>query len=140
MQRGEAGRLDEIYRRAPAGAEGVPTLSDMGWRRELLEGKRVSPELTRAAVDREPSNVEFRITHALALLRNGRAGEARLTLAPLELLSHQLFAAQKAVLSAVLGATGSQSEAVSVATSINPQQLTDPEYRLVYRLVQVDAD
>lgn len=139
-QRGEPGRLDEIYRRAPAGAKGVPTLSDMGWRRELLEGKQVSPELTGAAVDREPSNVEFRITHALALLRDGRAAEARLALAPLEPVSHQLFAAQKAVLSAVLSATGSQSEAVSVATSINPQHLTDPEYLLVYGLVQARAE
>lgn len=135
-QRSEPRHLDEIYRRAPAGARGVPTLSDMEWRLELLDGKQVSPGLTGAAVHREPLNVDFLITHALALLRDGRSAEARQAFAQLEPLNHHLFAAQKAV----LGATGSQGEAVSVATSINLQQLPGPEYRLVYRLVQVGAD
>ena len=49
-------------------------------------------------------------------------------------MSHQLFAGQKAVLAAVLAATGSANEAASLAKSINPQHLTDGEYRLVFSL------
>lgn len=135
-QRGEPGRLDEVYRRAPSAAKGVPTLSDTLWRRELLQGNSVSPDEAGATVEREPSNVEFRVTHASALLRDGRAAEARLALAPLEPVSHLLFAAQKAVLASVLAATRSTGEAVRTARGINPQHLTDPEYRLVYTLVQ----
>lgn len=133
-QRGEPARIDEVFRRAPVQASELPTVRDLRWRRELLDGQAVDPALTAAVVEREPSNVEFRITHALALLRDARAAEARFALAPLEPVSHQLFAGQKAVLAAVLAATGSSNEATALAKSINPQHLTDAEYRLIYQL------
>jgi tetratricopeptide (TPR) repeat protein len=133
-QRGEPARLDEVFRRSPRQASELPTVRDLHWRRELLDGQPVDPVLTQEVVEREPSNVEFRITHALALLRDGRAAEARLALAPLEPVSHQLFAGQKAVLAAVLSASGSPNEATELVRSINPQHLSDAEYRLVYSL------
>jgi tetratricopeptide (TPR) repeat protein len=134
-QRGEPGRMDEVFRLASQNVAGTPTLRDMRWRRNLLEGQAVSPELTGKALEAEPSNVDFRLTHALALLRGGHTAEARAVLAPLEPVSHQLFAGQNAILAAVLGATGSSGASTALAKSINPRQLTDSEYRLVYTLV-----
>ena len=133
-QRGEPRLVEEAVARYPSDKTLIPTVRDHRWRRALLTGEMVSPTETGKASESEPTNVEFRITHALALLRDGRAAEARLALAPLEPVSHQLFAGQKAVLAAVLAATGSANEATALAKSINPQHLTDGEYRLVFSL------
>jgi len=40
---------------------------------------------------------------------------------------------QKAIVAAVLGGSGSQSEAIDLVRMINPAHLTDGEYLLVYR-------
>lgn len=133
-QRGEPRLADEAVARYPSDKTLIPTVRDHRWRRALLTGEMVSPTETGKASESEPTNVEFRITHALALLRDGRAAEARLALAPLEPVSHQLFAGQKAVLAAVLAATGSPGEATALAQSINSQHLTDAEYRLIYQI------
>ncbi|MGA0094789.1 MAG: hypothetical protein ACO3J2_10940 [Chthoniobacterales bacterium] len=134
-QRGEPRLTDEAVQRYPARANIIPTVRDYRWRRALLAGESVDPAETGRVGQEEPSNVDFRITHALALLRAGRAAEARLALAPYEPVCHQLFAGQKAVLAAVLAATGSTNEAVELVRTINPQQLTDAEYRLIYSLI-----
>jgi hypothetical protein len=131
-QRGEPRLTDEAMQRYPARANLIPTVRDYRWRRALLAGESVDPAETGRVSQAEPGNVDFRITHALALLRAGRAAEARLALAPLEPVSHQLFAGQKAVLTATLVATGSPNEAAELVRSINAQQLTDAEYRIVY--------
>jgi hypothetical protein len=133
-QRGEPRLAEEAVARYPADKTLIPTVRDHRWRRALLAGEPVSAAATGEASESEPTNVDFRITHALALLREGRSAEARLALAPLEPVSHQLFAGQKAVLAAVLAATGSSNEATALAKSINPQHLTDGEYRLVFSL------
>ncbi len=131
-QRGEPRLSDEAMQRYPARANLIPTVRDYRWRRVLLAGEAVDPAETGRVSGDEPSNVDFRTTHALALLHAGRAAEARLVLAPLEPVSHQLFAGQKAVLAAILAATGSPNEAAELVRSINAQQLTDAEYRIVY--------
>jgi len=103
-----------------------------------MSGERVDSAETEAVLASEPSNLDFRLTHALALLRDGRAAEARKVLEPCEAIRHQLQSGQKAVVVAVLAATGSRQEAIALARTIRSNHLTDPEYRLVYQQTLAD--
>ncbi|MBU3665817.1 MAG: hypothetical protein FGM15_08085 [Chthoniobacterales bacterium] len=137
--RGEPRLIDEGMSRYPVSENPVPTVRDFRWRKSLLAGERVDPALTARVSTDEPTNVDFRITHALALLNDGRPAEARLALAALEPVSHQLFAGQQAVLAAVLAASGSQAEAARLARGIKGAHLTDPEYRLVLPILKSEG-
>lgn len=132
-QRGEPRLRQEALRRVIASSIRSTIVADAERQQRLLAGKKVNPEETGRALAEAPAEIDFRLTHALALLVAGRTAEARLALGPCEPLKNQLLPAQKAIVAAVLGGSGSQSEAIDLVRTINPAHLTDGEYLLIYR-------
>jgi hypothetical protein len=114
-------------------------VADLARLEHLLNREAVDTEETAAALQAEPDNIDFRLTHALALFADGRPGEARTVLEPQRIVQHQLQPGQKAIAVAVLAATGMKNEAVRLARTMNPDHLTDPEYRLVYAFTTADG-
>lgn len=133
-QRGEPRLRDEALRRAASVSPQAPSVLDLNRRARLLGGEPVDPSETEAAWTNEPANLDLRLTHALALLRAGRSVEARALLVAVEPLARRLPPGQRAILAAVQAATGAQAEAIDLARTIAPGQLTDPEYALVYEI------
>lgn len=136
--RGEPRLRQQAYRNAIKAAPKASTVADLARLERLLNRDPVDTSLTAAALRSEPDNIDFRLTHALALFANGRAAEARIVLEPVKLVQHQLQPGQKAIAVAVLAATGSRMEAVSLAKTMRPDHLTDAEYRLVYAFTTAD--
>jgi hypothetical protein len=114
------------------------TVADLTRLEQLLGRGHVDTERTGAVLAGEPDNIDFRLTHALALFADGRAAEARGVIEPVRLVQHQLQPGQKAIAVAVLAATGSMMEAISLAKTMRPDHLTDAEYRLVYAFTTAD--
>ena len=133
--RGEPRLRQQAFERARTASPRAPTVLDFQRREQLLAGQKVDPAETAEALAANPSNMDLRLTHALALLRQERIAEARRVLEPGEAIRLQLEASQKAVGVAVLAASGSPGEAMALARTIKSAHLTEGEYRLVYALV-----
>ena len=138
-ERGEPRLRDDAYRLALKAIPSSPTVQDLRRLERLLAREPVNTAETQKALDAEPSNVDFRLTHALALLADGRAAEARRVLEPVEAIRHQLQAGQKAIVVAILTATGSRNEAIALIRTTKSAHLNDAEYRLVYELTQSET-
>jgi len=119
--RGEPRLRQEAYRNAIKAAPKASTVADLARLEQLLNREQVDTALTAAALEKEPENVDFRLTHALALFADGRAAEARKVIEPVSLVKHQLQPGQKAIAVAVLAATGSKMEAISLAKTETEQ-------------------
>ena len=137
--RGEPRLRQEAYRRAIKAAPQASTVADLARLERLLNREPVNTAETAAALEVEPENIDFRLTHALALFADGRAAEARTVLEPHRIVQHQLQPGQKAIAAAVLAATGSKSEAINLARTMRSDHLTDAEYRLVFAFTTTDA-
>jgi tetratricopeptide (TPR) repeat protein len=137
--RGEPRLRQEAYLRAVSAAPKASTVADLARLERLLNREPVDTKETAAALQSEPDNIDFRLTHALALFADGRAVEARTVLEPQRIVQHQLQPGQKAIAVAVLAATGMKNEAVRLARSMTPDHLTDAEYRLVFAFTTSDA-
>lgn len=137
--RGEPRLRQDAYRRAIEAAPKASAVADLARLERLLNREHVDTTETAAALDSEPDNIDFRLTHALALFADGRAVEARSVLEPQRIVQHQLQPGQKAIAVAVMAATGMKSEAIRLARTMRPDHLTDPEYRLVFAFTTSDA-
>jgi tetratricopeptide (TPR) repeat protein len=137
--RGEPRLRQEAYRRAIKAAPKAFTVADLARLERLLNREHVDTSETAAALEKEPDNIDFRLTHALALFADGRAAEARTVLEPQRIVQHQLQPGQKAIAVAVMAATGMKSEAIRLARTMRPDHLTDPEYRLVFAFTTSDS-
>lgn len=130
--RGEPRLRDQAFRNALKASPQTESVKDLERLDRLMRGGKVDVAETQAALGAEPSNIDLRLTHALALIRGGRSAEARKFLEPCEAIRHQLQPGQKSVVVAVLAATGSRNEAIALAKTMPSRHLTDAEYRLVY--------
>jgi tetratricopeptide (TPR) repeat protein len=137
--RGEPRLRQQAYRNAIKAAPKASTVADLARLERLLNREHVDTTETGAALESEPDNIDFRLTHALALFADGRSAEARTVLEPQRIVQHQLQPGQKAIAVAVMAATGMKSEAVRLARTMRPDHLTDPEYRLVYAFTMADG-
>lgn len=136
--RGEPRLRQQAYRNAIKAAPQASTVADLARLEQLLNREPVDTALTAAALEAEPNNIDFRLTHALGLFADGRAAEARKVLEPVRLVQHQLQPGQKAIAAAVLAATGSKMEAIGLAKTMRSAHLTDAEYRLVFAFTTAD--
>ena len=137
--RGEPRLRQQAYRNAIKAAPKASTVADLARLERLLNREHVDTTETGAALESEPDNIDFRLTHALALFADGRSAEARTVLEPQRIVQHQLQPGQKAIAVAVMAATGMKSEAIRLARTMRPDHLTDPEYRLVYAFTMTDG-
>ncbi|MGA1128682.1 MAG: hypothetical protein ACO3XN_01280, partial [Chthoniobacterales bacterium] len=96
--------------------------------------EEVPLEETAAACEAEPSNVTFRITHALNLLANNRPGEAFAIFDDITVFADRLPPGQLAVIAAVLAGGGDIGRARMAASAVDTALLSPGEYALILPL------
>lgn len=130
-RKGMFSQVDEAYTRALAADPASPQVLDHGRHLRLIAGEAVDPAETKAAVDADPANPDFRATHALALLKAGRPAEALAVYDDVVVYAPALAPSQQAVVAAVLAANGDSDTAVSVSKTTDPALLRPDEVALV---------
>ena len=96
-----------------------------------LTGRRTDVSGARELVAKEPQMLAYRITLALAHLKNGQQEAAMMVFDGITLDPAQIQPYQRAVLAAVLGANGREAEARQLARSVPGDAVTVQEYRLI---------
>jgi hypothetical protein len=132
-RRGQFASLAQAYEAASKAKPDAPSVQDYKRRTDLLSGKSVSPDETAAAVAAEPKDVSARFTHALALLREGRAGNALGVFHDIDVFVDMLPPGNKAIAIAIWEANGMNGYANSLRNSLDPALLEQGEYALILR-------
>jgi len=96
-----------------------------------LTGRRADVSGGRELVAKEPQMLAYRITLALAHLKNGQQEAAMKVFDSVTLDPSQIQPYQRAVLAAVLGANGREAEARQLARSVPGDQITVQELELI---------
>ena len=131
---GRASLLAASFQRAQSASPQSPAVKDYVRYLALNANEQVSLDDTAAACESEPSNVTFRITHALNLLRNKQPAEALKIFDDITVFADRLPPGQLAVIAAVFAANGDAVRARAAAALVRPDQLTPAEYALVLPL------
>jgi len=131
---GRASLLASSLERARAASPQSPAVQDYLRYLALTGDEGVSLEETAAACAAEPSNVTFRITHALNLLENNRPAEAFEIFDDITVFADRLPPGQLAVIAAVLAGSGDNDRARAAASLLDPALLSPGEYALVLPL------
>jgi len=131
---GRASLLASSLERARAASPQSPAVQDYLRYLALTGDEEVSLEETSAACAAEPSNVTFRITHALNLLENKQPAEAFKIFDDLTVFADRLPPGQLAVIAAVLAGSGDNDRARAAAGLLDPSLLSPGEYALVLPL------
>lgn len=133
-RRGRASLLDSSLERARAASPQSPAVQDYLHYLALTGDGEVSLEETAAACAAEPSNVTFRITHALNLLEHDQPAEAFKIFDDITVFADRLPPGQLAIIAAVLAGNGDDERARAAANLVDPALLSPGEYRLVLPL------
>ena len=128
---GKSSALDSAFDRAQSASPQSASVQDCARYRGLLEGKKTDLAQTSAACAAEPSNVTFRITHALNLLNHGKAAEALQAFDDITVFADRLPHGQLAVIAAVLAANGDTERAQAAVATIDTDLLAPGEYALI---------
>lgn len=128
---GKASLLGSAFERAQSASPQSASVQDYARYRGLLEGSKADLAETSAACDAEPSNVTFRITHALNLLDHGKASEALQAFDDITVFADRLPHGQLAVIAAVLHANGDAQRARAAVAAIDANLLAPGEYALI---------
>ncbi|MFM8231224.1 MAG: hypothetical protein ACKOAL_08380 [Chthoniobacterales bacterium] len=128
---GKPSALDSAFQRVQSVSPQSASVQDYARYRGLLEGKKADLTETAAACSAEPSNVIFRITHALNLLNHGKSAEALQAFDDITVFADQLPDGQLAVIAAVLHANGDDQRARAAVAAIDPNLLAPGEYALI---------
>ncbi|MFZ4483513.1 MAG: hypothetical protein ACOYOL_05975 [Chthoniobacterales bacterium] len=130
-RRGQFESMALAYDAAAQAAADAPAVQDYARRLALLEGKAPEPEKTAAAVAATPDDESVRFTHALALLKLGRAREALALFDDVDIFVSQLPPGEQAIVFAVMSANGQQLDAAAVRHAIDPALLEQGERNLL---------
>ena len=133
-RRGRFASLRAAYAKASAAAPDGPAVRDYGRYEQLCAGMPVDPDETAASLAAHPTDVDHRMTHALALLRAGRAGDAWAVFDDFTVFYHELSPGHQAVIAAIAAAKGDHALAVQAARKIDVNMLAPGEYLLVGEL------
>jgi tetratricopeptide (TPR) repeat protein len=128
---GRASVLAASFKRAQVASPQSHTVEDYGRYLALVGDQPVSLEETAAVSAADPANVNFRITHALNLLRHGQPAEALKSFDDVTVFADRLPPGHLAVIAAVLSANGENERARAAAAAIDADRLTTGEYGLI---------
>jgi hypothetical protein len=131
---GRSSLLAASLERARAASPQSPAVQDYLRYLALTGDEEISLEETAAACAAEPSNVTFRITHALNLLENNQPAEAFKIFDDITVFADRLPPGQLAVVAAVLAGSGDSERAAAAANMLDPDLLSPGEYALVLPL------
>ena len=128
---GKTSLLGSAFELAQSASPQSPSVQDYARYRGLLEGGKVDLAETSAACTADPSNVTFRITHALNLLDHGKSAEALQAFDDITVFADRLPHGQLAVIAAVLAANNDVIRARAAAAMIEPGRVLPGEYALI---------
>ena len=129
-RRGQPASLAAAHEAARQASPSARSVRDYGLYLEMLGGGEVDPSVTAAALADDPTGVDVRFNHALALLNAGREREALAVFDGFDVFFERLPPGLRAVSTALHAATG-DADAVLMARAIDPALLTPAEYRLI---------
>jgi len=129
--KGRSTLLSTALESARAAAPQGPAIRDYERHVALAGGKEVDEQETASASAAEPANVNFRITHALNLLRHNKPQEALEAFDTITVFADRLPPGQLAVIAAVLAANGDTDRARAAAAMVEPDLLLPGEYALI---------
>jgi hypothetical protein len=129
-RRGQPASLAAAYEAARQASPAARSVRDYGLYLEMLGGGRVDPSVTSAALADDPTGVDARFNHALALLNAGRGREALAVFDGFDVFFERLPPGLQAVSAALHAATG-DSDAMLMARAIDPGLLAPAEYHLI---------
>ena len=132
-RKGMFSQVDEAYQRALEADPASRHVLDHGRHLRLIAGEAVDPAETKAAVDLDPANPDFRATHALALLAAGRAAEALAVYDDIVIYAPALPPSQQAVVAAVLAAAGDTASAEAIAQRADSSLFRPDELALLQK-------
>lgn len=130
-RRGQFASLRAARDKAIAASPGSPAARDYTRFEELLEGREVDLAETAEAVAAQPGEVGPRFTHALALLRAGRAPEALAVFDDFDVIVRDLPPSTQAVAIAVLAANGHASAAAGLVAGLDRRLLAPGAWALI---------
>ena len=130
-RRGQFASLTEALQKAAAASPKSASVADYRRFAALLADESVDVQETAAAMAAEPTITERRITHALALLKAGRSGDALAVFDEFDVVVESLPPPQRAVAVAVIAANGRTDLAVPLARKLDPQLLPPGAYALI---------
>ncbi len=133
-RRGRPSLLATSFERARAASPQSLAVQDYTRYLALTGDGEVGLDETAAACAAEPSNVTFRITHALNLLEHNQPAEAFRIFDDITVFADRLPPGQLAVIAAVLAGSGDTERARAAAALIDPALLSPGEYSLVLPL------
>jgi hypothetical protein len=133
-RRGRGSLLSTSLERARTASPQSAAVQDYVRYLALTGDGEVSLEETAAACAAEPSNVTFRITHALNLLENNQPAEAFRIFDDITVFADRLPPGQLAVIAAVLAGSGDTERGRAAADMLDPALLSPGEYALVLPL------
>jgi len=131
QRRRDAVELHALYRQMLERLPADPVVQNDERYFAVLAGERPDVRGGRELVDQHPQMFAYRITLALAHLRNGQAAEALGVFDGVTLDPAQIQPYQRAVLAAVLGANGREEEARQLAASVPADIVTVEEMALL---------
>lgn len=123
--------LDRAFQAAKSSAPSSWVVQDYERRSKLLAGETIDPTITAAAVQEQPANETLRFTHALALLRAGRTGDALGVFHDIDILVSSLPPSEQAIVVAIFEANGMTDHAARTRSLFDPDILQPGEYRLI---------
>jgi len=129
---GQFASMDSAWQAVSRAAPNSFSAQDYRRRADLLAGKAVSSAETAAAVAAAPADSSARFTHALALLREGRAAEALGVFDDIDILAESLPPGDQAIVVAIWAANGMNREAVGLRGTLDSALLEKEEYALMF--------
>jgi hypothetical protein len=132
-RRGQFATMAKAWEAAVQAAPDAPAVQDYRRRMDLLEGRAVASTETAAAVAAAPADPAVRFTHALALLREGRPGDALGAFHDLDVFVDRLAPGDQAIVVAIYEANGMGSHAAALRRSLDARLLEQGEYALILR-------
>lgn len=131
QRRQDAEELFQLYNRMVKALPADPAVQNDHRYFAALTGRRPDESGASELVAAEPRMLAYRITLALAQLRNGRPADALAVFNGVTLDPAQIQPYQRAVLAAVLGANGRSDEARQLARSVRWDTVTTAELELI---------
>lgn len=131
QKRQDAGELFGLYERMMRLMPAEPAVQNDHRYFAALTGRRADVSGGRELVDRQPRMLAYRITLALAHLKNAQPEAAMKVFDGITLDPAQIQPYQRAILAAVLGANGRTEEARQLARSVPGDAVTVQEFELI---------
>jgi tetratricopeptide (TPR) repeat protein len=128
---GRREKLELAFDNARKASPAAESVADYGRYVDLLAGRPVDRAATAAAIESNKNNPALRMTHALALLKNGQPDEAFRVFDDFTLFFDTLSPSAQAVVTAIWGAQGDAAGAADLARRVDTRKISPDERALI---------